>query len=73
MGFALGGQAPALEQGKSKLREGALGPKLRLRGYDAPPTPEQFVIGAHRDDGRRFVVRSDTLLSAFLEMEATLL
>ena len=30
---------------------------------------ELFIVDAHRDDGRRFVVRSDELLSAFLELE----
>ena len=28
-----------------------------------------FVADAHRDDGKRFVVRSDEKLSAFLELE----
>jgi hypothetical protein len=28
-----------------------------------------YIIDAHRDDGRRFVVRSDQLLTAFLELE----
>lgn len=28
-----------------------------------------WIVDAHRDDGRRFVVRSDDLLSAFLELE----
>jgi hypothetical protein len=28
-----------------------------------------FVVDAHRDDDRRFVVRSDELLSAFLELQ----
>jgi hypothetical protein len=28
-----------------------------------------FIVDAHRDDGRRFVVRSDELLTAFLELE----
>ena len=28
-----------------------------------------FVADAHRDDGKRFVVRSDEMLSAFLELE----
>jgi precorrin-6B methylase 1 len=28
-----------------------------------------FSIDAHRDDGRRYVVRSDQLLTAFLELE----
>jgi hypothetical protein len=28
-----------------------------------------FVADAHRDNGKRFVVRSDELLSAFLELE----
>ena len=28
-----------------------------------------WIIDAHRDNGKRFVVRSDELLSAFLELE----
>jgi hypothetical protein len=28
-----------------------------------------WIVDAHRDDGRRFVVRSDEILSAFLELE----
>jgi hypothetical protein len=28
-----------------------------------------FVADAHRDDGKRFVVRSDEMLTAFLELE----
>ena len=28
-----------------------------------------FVLDAHRDDGRRFVVQSDEQLTAFLELE----
>jgi hypothetical protein len=28
-----------------------------------------FVVDAHRDNGKRFVVRSDEMLSAFLELE----
>jgi hypothetical protein len=28
-----------------------------------------FVADAHRDDGKRFIVRSDEMLSAFLELE----
>jgi hypothetical protein len=27
------------------------------------------IVDAHRDDGKRFVVRSDEMLSAFLELE----
>ena len=29
-----------------------------------------FVADAHRDDGRRFVVRADEKLTAFLELES---
>ena len=29
-----------------------------------------WIVDAHRDDGKRFVVRSDELLSAFLELES---
>jgi hypothetical protein len=31
-----------------------------------------FVADAHRDDGKRFVVRSDEMLTAFLELETAL-
>jgi hypothetical protein len=30
-------------------------------------------IDAHRDDGRRFIVRADKLLSAFVELERQVL
>jgi hypothetical protein len=30
-------------------------------------------VDAHRDDGRRYIVHSDELVSAFLELEATVL
>ena len=32
-----------------------------------------FVADAHRDDGKRFVVRADEKLTAFLELEAAIL
>ena len=28
-----------------------------------------WIVDAHRDDGRRFIVRADEILSAFLELE----
>ena len=28
-----------------------------------------WIVDAHRDDGKRFVVQSDEMLSAFLELE----
>ena len=28
-----------------------------------------FMVDAHRDDGKRYIVRSDELLTAFLELE----
>ena len=30
-----------------------------------------WIVGAHRDDGKRYVVRADEKLTAFLELEAT--
>ena len=33
----------------------------------------RWIVDAHRDDGRRYIVHSDDLLSAFLELEAMLL
>ena len=44
-------------------------------GYCSAVTPEgwRWIVDAHRSDGRRFIVHSDELLSAFLELEATLL
>jgi hypothetical protein len=32
-----------------------------------------FVVDAHRDDGKRFVVRADEKLTAFLELESMLM
>ena len=32
-----------------------------------------FVADAHRDDGRRFVVHSDEILTAFVELEREVL
>jgi len=29
-----------------------------------------WIVGAHRDDGKRFVVRADEMLTAFVELEA---
>jgi hypothetical protein len=31
-----------------------------------------FVADAHRDDGKRFVVRADERLTAFVELESTI-
>ena len=33
----------------------------------------RWIVDAHRGDGRRYIVQSDELLSAFLELEAILL
>jgi hypothetical protein len=33
----------------------------------------RWVVDAHRSDGRRFIVESVELLTAFLELEATML
>ncbi len=43
-------------------------------GYYSAVTRDgwRWIIDAHRGDGRRYVVHSDELLSAFLELEATL-
>ena len=32
-----------------------------------------FVADAHRDDGKRFVVRADKKLTAFVELESAIL
>jgi len=32
-----------------------------------------WIVDAHRDDGKRFVVRADELLSAFVELEREVL
>jgi len=31
-----------------------------------------WIVDAHRDDGRRFVVRADEKLTAFLELESAI-
>ena len=43
-------------------------------GYCSAVTPYgwRWIVDAHRE-GRRYIVHSDELLSAFLELEATLL
>jgi hypothetical protein len=33
----------------------------------------RWIVDAHKGDGKRYIVKSDELLSAFLELEATLL
>jgi hypothetical protein len=44
-------------------------------GYCSAVTPQgwRWIVDAHRGDGRRYIVHSDELLSAFLELEAMLL
>jgi hypothetical protein len=44
-------------------------------GYCSAVTPYgwRWIVDAHKGDGKRYVVHSDELLSAFLELEATLL
>ena len=32
-----------------------------------------WIVDAHRDDGKRFVVRADEMLTAFVELEAAIL
>ena len=32
-----------------------------------------WIVDAHRDDGRRFIVRSDDILTAFVELEREVL
>ena len=32
----------------------------------------RWIVNAHKDDGKRYIVQSDELLSAFLELEAPL-
>ena len=31
-----------------------------------------WIAGAHRDDGKRFIVRADELLTAFVEVESAI-
>ena len=44
-------------------------------GYCCAVTPHgwRWIVDAYRGDGRRFIVESDELLTAFLELESTLL
>jgi hypothetical protein len=44
-------------------------------GYCSAMTPQgwRYIVDARCGHGRRFIVESDELLSAFLELEATLL
>ena len=47
----------------------------RTWGYCSAMTPRgwRYVVDAHCGDGRRFIVESDELLTAILELEATVL
>jgi hypothetical protein len=57
----------------------AIGDKLTAAGFTwgycsaATPHGWRWVVDAYRGDGRRYIVESDELLSAFLELEETLL
>jgi hypothetical protein len=42
---------------------------LRRKWSTIPKAAPIFLADAHRDDGKRFVVRSDERLAAFLELE----
>jgi hypothetical protein len=51
--------------------------KLSAAGWSwaiAVPLPEgwRWIVDAHKGDARRYIVHSDELLSAFLELELTL-
>jgi hypothetical protein len=37
------------------------------------PLGWRWIVDAHKGDGKRYIVHSDDLLSAFLELELTLL
>jgi hypothetical protein len=44
-------------------------------GYCSAVTRDgwRWIVDAHKGDGRRYIVQSDELLTAFLELEAVLL
>ena len=44
-------------------------------GYCSAVTRQgwRWIVDAHKGDGKRYIVQSDELLTAFLELEATLL
>jgi len=44
-------------------------------GYCSAVTRDgwRWIVDAHKNDGKRYIVHSDELLSAFLELERTLL
>ena len=49
-------------------------PRIRLAfglglGHRIAKRRTIWIVDAHRDNGKRFVVRSDQMLSAFLELE----
>jgi hypothetical protein len=51
--------------------------KLRKSGWSLgwvsaldPEGRTIWIVDAHRDDGKRFLVRSDEMLTAFLELDA---
>jgi hypothetical protein len=44
-------------------------PLVRNYSGRASKTEVRWIADAHRDDGKRFVVHADELLTAFLELE----
>ena len=44
-------------------------PRLRCVSTISSTGKTIFIAGAHRDDGRRFIVHADEKLSAFVELE----
>ena len=50
--------------------------KLSAAGWSSAATKDGWrwwIVDAHKGDGKRYIVQSDELLSAFLELELTLL
>jgi hypothetical protein len=45
---------------------------LRRKSSTIPKAAPIFVADAHRDDGKRYVVRADEKLTAFMELEAAI-
>ena len=56
----------SLTSSAQQAGRGAIAALSRKHGW-------RWAVDAHRGDGRRYIVESDELFSAFLEMEATLL
>jgi hypothetical protein len=57
---------------RASLREDTRGAIFLSSGHGDNHSPSIRIADARRDDGRRFVVRANEILTAFMELEAAI-